>query len=75
MHFGLLGPLEVTYGDRLLDLGRPKQRAVLATLLLHANRVVSLDRFADILWPGEVAARSPGSLPVYIANLRRLVEP
>jgi len=74
-HFGLLGPLEVTHGDRLLDLGRPKQRAVLAALLIHANRVVSLDRFGEILWPGGPAARSPGSLPVYIANLRRLVEP
>ena len=75
VHFGLLGPLEVAHGDRLLDLGRPKQRTVLAALLIHSNRVVSLDRFADILWPGEVTARSPGSLPVYIANLRRLVEP
>ncbi len=74
MHFALLGPLEASYDGRLLDLGRPKQRTVLATLLLHANRVVSLDRFADILWPDGVAT-SPGSLPVYVANLRRLLEP
>ncbi len=59
---------------RPLDLGRPKQRAVLVALLIHANRVVSLDRFADVLWPGG-AAQSMGSLPVYIANLRRLIEP
>ncbi len=65
----------MSYDDRLLEVGRPKQRAVLATLLIHANEVVSVDRFADILWQDEGAARSTGSLPVYIANLRRLIEP
>jgi len=75
LHFGLLGPLEVTYEGKRLDLGRPKQRAVLAALLIHANRVVSLDRFAEVLWPAAPAGRSMGSLPVYIANLRRLLEP
>lgn len=75
VHFGLLGPLEVTYDGARLDLGRPKQRVVLAALLIHANRVVSLDRFAEVLWPAAPAGRSMGSLPVYIANLRRLLEP
>lgn len=75
MHFRLLGPLEVTHDGEQLDLGRPKQRVVLAALLVNANRVVSLDRFAEYLWPAAPAGRSMGSLPVYIANLRRLVEP
>ena len=75
MHFGLLGPLEVTLDGVALDLGRPKQRVVLATLLIHANHIVSLDRFAEVLWPEAPAGRSMGSLPVYIANLRRLLEP
>src|SRR5688572_4331856 len=75
MYFGLLGPLEVTCDGEHLDLGRPKQRIVLAALLVNANRVVSLDRFAEFLWPAAPAGRSMGSLPVYIANLRRLLEP
>jgi len=75
LHFGMLGPLEVLSDDRPLELGRPKQRAVLAALLVNANKVVSVDRFADVLWPDGAVARSPGSLPVYIANLRRLLEP
>ena len=74
VHFGILGPLEVTYDGAVLDLGRPKQRAVLAALLLAPNRVVSLDRFVDLLWP-EGAVASTASLPVYVANLRRLLEP
>lgn len=75
MHFGLLGPIEATSDGEQLDLGRPKQRVVLAALLVNANRVVSLDRFAEFLWPAAPAGRSMGSLPVYIANLRRLLEP
>lgn len=75
MHFGLLGPLEATCGGERLELGRPKQRLVLAALLVNANRVVSLDRFAEFLWPAAPAGRSMGSLPVYIANLRRILEP
>jgi DNA-binding SARP family transcriptional activator len=47
----------------------------LATLLIHANGIVSVDRFADVLWPDGSAPASTGSLPVYIANLRRLLEP
>lgn len=72
----MLGPLEVTLDGELLDVGRPKQRVVLAALLVNANRVVSLDRFGEVLWPAAAPAdRSTGSLPVYIANLRRLLEP
>ena len=62
-------------GERIVDLGRPKQRAVLAMLLLNANRVVSIDRFAEVLWPDAAAERGVGSVPVYISNLRRLLEP
>ena len=40
MEFGLLGPLEVRAAGGQLPLGPPKQRALLALLLLNANRVV-----------------------------------
>src|SRR5262249_24844592 len=42
--FGILGPLEVWRSGRAVPLGGPRQRAVLALLLLEANRVVSMDR-------------------------------
>ncbi|MDQ6728657.1 MAG: AAA family ATPase [Actinomycetota bacterium] len=73
--FSILGPLEGALDGRPLDLGPPKQRAVLAALLVHANRVVSLDRFAELLWPEAAPPRSTASVPVHIANLRRLLEP
>ena len=42
--FGILGPLEVSRSGCVVPLGGPRQRAVLALLLLEANRVVSMDR-------------------------------
>ena len=75
LRFNALGTLEVWRGDRQVDLGRPRQRTVLAVLLLSANRVVSLDTLTERLWGDLDTGRSAGSLPVYIANLRRLLEP
>jgi len=59
VQFRVLGPLEVDDDGRRLDLGPPKQRAVLALLLLHANQVVSLDRLIDELWDEEPPPRAP----------------
>jgi DNA-binding SARP family transcriptional activator/predicted ATPase len=75
MQYRILGPLEVADGPRLLDLGGPKQRAVLAALLVEANQVVSLDRLIDELWEDEPPPRATASLQAYISNLRRELEP
>ncbi len=75
MKFSILGPLAVTDGGRAIDLGRPKQRAVLAVLLLSPNRVVALDRLIELLWGDEAPARAAGALQAYISNLRRALEP
>ncbi|MEY2422182.1 MAG: hypothetical protein QOI95_2249 [Acidimicrobiaceae bacterium] len=75
VRYGILGPLEVDDGRRLVDLGSPKQRAVLALLLINRNRVVSLDRLIDQLWNGEPPQRAIASLQAYLSNLRRLLEP
>jgi len=48
VQFRILGPLEVVSGDQLLELGRPKQRAVLA-ILLNADRVVTVDRLSAMI--------------------------
>jgi DNA-binding SARP family transcriptional activator len=41
MEFRILGPVEVSDDGRVVRLGGGKQRAVLALLLLNANRVVA----------------------------------
>ncbi len=75
LDFNVLGPLEVCDGDRALHLGPPKQRAVLAVLLLEAGRVVSTDALVDRLWGEAPPARAVGALQAYVHNLRRILEP
>jgi YVTN family beta-propeller protein len=50
MEFRVLGPLEVVRDDRILQLGGGRQLALVAVLLLHANKAVSVDRLVDDLW-------------------------
>jgi len=71
MNFGLLGTLEVRDGDRALTLGGAKQRAALATLLLHANEVVSADYLIEALWGDEPPSMARNTVQAYVSRLRR----
>ena len=73
MRFRLLGPLEVENDGRTLDISRPKQRALLAMLLLNANRVVSTDALIDALWEDWIPETAAKALQVYVSQLRRFV--
>jgi DNA-binding SARP family transcriptional activator len=73
LEFRILGTLEVRRRGQLIDLGTPKQRAVLAVLLLEAGRVVSSDRLVRLLW--DDAPKAMSSLQTYVSNLRRVLEP
>ena len=73
MEFRLLGPLAVVRHDRSLPLGAPKQRSLLAVLLLHANDVVSTERLIDELWGASPPATVAKSIQVYVSRLRKLL--
>ena len=60
MEFRILGPLEVIDGDNAVALPGPRQRGLLAFLLLHANQVVSSSRLIEELWPGEALGAHAG---------------
>ena len=75
MEFRILGHLEVVRGSRRLELGGPKQRAVLAALVLEPNSVVPLYRLLDQLWGEEPPPRATATLQAYVSNLRRILEP
>ncbi len=75
VQFRLLGPLEAQDGERRVELGRPKQRVLLAVLLVHANQVVSLDRLIEELWGDEPPPQAAASVQTYVSNLRRALEP
>ena len=73
MKYRLLGPLEVQEGDGTLPLGGAKQRAVLALLLLSANRVVARERLIDELWGDQPPETAVTTLQVYVSRLRKLL--
>lgn len=75
LEFNLLGPLEVLDGGSPLALGGPKQRALLALLLIHAGEVVSVDRISEDLWGDRPPKTAQTSLHVYVSHLRKLLEP
>jgi predicted ATPase/DNA-binding SARP family transcriptional activator len=71
--FRLLGPLEVESGGALLPVGGPRQRSLLAFLLLHGNEVVRRDALIDALWGEDPPARVQNALQVAIHGLRKLL--
>ncbi len=75
MHYLLLGPLQVAHDGRRVDLGPPRQRAVLAVLLLAGGAVVSVDRLIDAVWGDDVPGSATASLQAYISNLRKALRP
>ena len=71
MRFRLLGPLEIEdVADEAL-LRRAKPRALLAMLLLNANRPVSTERLVAGLWGDEEPATALGALQNYVSQLRK----
>jgi DNA-binding SARP family transcriptional activator/DNA-binding beta-propeller fold protein YncE len=68
--FRILGPLEVSDGGREIDVGGPRQRALLAVLLLHENEVVSRDSLIDELWGETPPATAVKTLQAHVSRLR-----
>src|SRR5215469_6114095 len=73
--FRALGPVEAVVAGRLVDLGAPKQRALLALLVSRVGQPVAVDVLVEELWTGYPPPSAMTSLQAYIANLRRVLEP
>ncbi|MEP6598012.1 MAG: BTAD domain-containing putative transcriptional regulator [Actinomycetota bacterium] len=71
VEFRILGPIELLVGGRPVPLGGPKQRTLLALLLLAEGRVVSVDRLIDELWGGRPPPSAVAALQVYVSGLRK----
>ncbi len=71
MDFRILGPLEVVDQRGSIPLGGPKQRTVLAHLLLRANRLVTADRLIDEVWGDEPPDAARSTLRTYVSHLRK----
>jgi predicted ATPase/DNA-binding SARP family transcriptional activator len=76
LDFGVLGPLSVTGPQGTVELGAPKQRALLAVLLLsYRDDAVSADRLVDELWGEDPPPTAAKALQVHISKLRRALGP
>jgi predicted ATPase/DNA-binding SARP family transcriptional activator len=69
----LLGPVRVRVGGATVDVGGPKQQAVLAVLALAAGQQVAPGALAQALWGDEVPASAGGTLRAYVSRLRALL--
>ncbi|GAA0926566.1 AfsR/SARP family transcriptional regulator [Nonomuraea longicatena] len=71
--FRVLGSLEITAGDRLARVPGPRQRELLALLLLRANRVVTVSTMIELAWgerPPPTARRQAQNC---VGRVRRLI--
>ncbi len=69
--FGLLGPLHLEIDGIDLTPSAPKERALLAMLLLDHGHAVSVDRLVEELWPKLDADRARRVLQVRAASIRK----
>jgi DNA-binding SARP family transcriptional activator len=71
VEFRILGPLEVRTGEGPVAVPGAKPRAVLAVLLLNANRSVGADQVAHALWGEEAPAGAAKTVQVHVSRLRK----
>jgi DNA-binding SARP family transcriptional activator len=67
---GIIGPLCVRDGDRQVSLAAGNQRIVLASLVVRANRAVSLDELVNFVWGEHPPRSAAATLRNYVKRLR-----
>jgi len=75
MQFCILGSLEVRGPEGRIQITAPKQRAVLAALLLGANNEVPVGHLVRYVWDGRPPATAQTTLQSYIYRLRQILRP
>src|SRR5258707_5602544 len=73
LRFGVLGPLVMTANGTRVPLGAPKQRAVLAMLVINRNRPVAVDALINAVWEDDPVPAARTSIQTHVSNLRRLL--
>ena len=71
MDFRILGPLEIAVGQGRFELGGARQQVVVATLLLSANKVVSMNRLLEAIYGEDLPPTSRAQAQIAISSLRR----
>jgi DNA-binding SARP family transcriptional activator len=76
VRLAILGPLLVVDdAGREISVAAARQRTLLAALLVRANRMLSVDELAELVWDGAPPAGAARTVRSYLARLRRAVGP
>jgi DNA-binding SARP family transcriptional activator len=75
MHARILGSFRLEEGGQRVSLDGVRQRAVLVSLLLHANEVVPSEQLLMDLWGEDSPPSAANSLQAAISRLRRVLPP
>jgi DNA-binding SARP family transcriptional activator len=75
LRFNVLGPLTAWRGQTQLELGPPRQRAVLGLLVVNPGTQVRREALIDALWGEAIPATALNLVQTYVARLRRILEP
>lgn len=70
MQFGLLGPLEVHAGGKVVDIPSGRRRALLAVLVLNRGAVVPVEVLLEALWGDATPPSGTATLRTHVARLR-----
>ena len=74
MDFRILGPLEAIDEGGVVALDAPKQRSLLALLLLPRSESVGSHKLIEDLWAGRPPATAPKVLQTYVSQLRKTLD-
>ena len=75
MRVRILGPFQLEEGGRRITIGGLRQRAVLASLVLHANEVVPSEQLLVDLWGEDSPPSAANALQAAISRVRRAAPP
>ncbi|MUN40156.1 AfsR/SARP family transcriptional regulator [Actinomadura litoris] len=71
----VLGSFGAAVDGTPVDLGGPRQRSVLARLVVAQGRMVPADRLVEDLWGEAAPPRAAAGLQSFVSHLRRALEP
>jgi DNA-binding SARP family transcriptional activator/tetratricopeptide (TPR) repeat protein len=73
MEFRLFGEIDVQAAGQRLDVGTPRQQAVLAALAVDAGRPVSVENLVDRVWGDDPPVEARNVLYSHVSRIRRLL--
>jgi DNA-binding SARP family transcriptional activator len=75
LEVGVLGPLTVRLDGIGVDVRATKQRALLAALALHHDRIVAADTLVTFLWDEPLPERADHALQQHVSAVRKVLHP